>query len=312
MPKLLQLHLIVFLLALTGIIAPFIHLPAPPLVAWRTALAALGAGLWVALVQRRRLRPPRRGMLAMLGVGLIIGLHWMCFFGSIQLSNVSIALAGFATTSLFTSFTEAWFERRKVKRFEFFVGLLVVAGIVLIAGAARGHLPGLGLAIIGAFLAAVFPVLNRSLVRGHDPLVIVGWEMAAACALCLAVVPWFGGYAAMFSISLAEFGWLLVLALVCTVFAHGFHVHLLRSLSAYTSNLAINFEPVYGMLMAAWIFHEYESLTPGFYAGAAVIVGANLLHPLVTRSKGRRCSARNFKNHKSKIDNHTSSGEAEE
>jgi drug/metabolite transporter (DMT)-like permease len=283
MPKLLQLHLIVFLLAATGVIGRVIDLPAPTLVVWRTALAALGAGLWVVFVHRRPLRAPRRGLFAMLGVGLIIGLHWMCFFGSIRLSNVSIALAGFATTSLFTSFTEAWFERRKVNRFEFFIGLPVVGGILLIAGGARGYLPGLGLAIVAAFLAAVFPVLNRSLVRGHDPLVIVGWEMTAACGFSLAVVPWFGGYEAMVSISAAQFGWLLVLALLCTVFAHGMHVHLLRSLSAYTSNLAINFEPVYGMLMAAWIFHEYESLTPAFYTGALIIVAANLLHPLVLK-----------------------------
>jgi len=283
MPKLLQLHLIVFLLAITGIIGREITLPAPALVAWRSALASLGAVAWVLAVQRIPVLPPRRGLLAMLGVGVVIGLHWMCFFGSIQLSNVSVALAGFATTSLFTSFTEAWFERRPVKRFEVFVGLLVVAGILLIGGSLRGQLAGLGLAILAAILAAVFPVLNRHLVRGHAPLVIVTWEMAAACLTCLAVVSWVGGYAGLLAVSPQDFGWLLVLALLCTVFAHGFHVHLLRSLSAYTSNLAINFEPVYGMVMAAWIFHEYQSLTPTFYAGALVIVSANLLHPLVMK-----------------------------
>ena len=281
MPKLLQLHLIVFLLAVTGIIGQLVDLPAPSLVVWRTVLAALAAAFWVMVVHRRAIIPPRGSLLSMMGVGLVVGLHWLSFFGAIRISNVSIALAGFATTSLFTAFTEAWFEKRKVKRFEFFVGLIVVAGILLIAGGARDHWAGLGLSVISAALAAVFPVLNRSLVREHDPLVIVMWEMVGACLLCLAVVPWFGGYVAMISISMVDFGWLLVLAIVCTVFAHGFQVHLLRSLSAYTSNLAINFEPIYGMLLAAWIFHEYESLTVSFYAGAFVIVAANLLHPVV-------------------------------
>ena len=281
MPKLLQLHLIVFLLAITGIIGREISLPAPALVAWRTALASLGAAAWVIVVQRLPVLPPRRSLLGMLGVGVIVGLHWMCFFGAIQLSNVSVALAGLATTSLFTSFTEAWFERRPVRAFEVFVGLLVVAGILLIGGSLHGQLAGLGFAILAAILAAVFPVLNRHLVRGHAPLVIVTWEMIAACLTCLAVVPWTGEYADLLGLSAKDFGWLLVLALLCTVFAHGFQVHLLRSLSAYTSNLAINFEPVYGMIMAAWIFHEYQSLTPAFYAGALVIVSANLLHPLV-------------------------------
>jgi drug/metabolite transporter (DMT)-like permease len=142
--------------------------------------------------------------------------------------------------------------------------------------------------VFGAFLASVFPVLNRMLVRGHDPLTIVVWEMLGACMVCLAVVPAAGGLASLLPPSPAAFGWLLVLALVCTVFAHGFHIHLLRSLSAYTSNLAINFEPVHGMLMAALLFHEFQSLTAPFYLGALTIILANLLHPLAAYAARRR------------------------
>lgn len=283
MPKLLQLHLIVFLLALTGILGKLIDMPAPPLVAWRTALAAIGAAAWV-MARRGVLMPPPRALAGMLGVGVIIGLHWMCFFGSIRLSNVSVALAGFATTSLFTAFTEPWIERRRIRPFEILLGLIVLAGLSLVAGSVRDHLAGLGVAIIGALLAAIFPVLNRQLVlKRHDPMTMVTWEMLGACATCLLVLPWIGATSGEFIPGPGDIGWLLLLALLCTVFAHGWHIHLLRSMSAYTANLAINTEPIYGMLMAALLFREYEGLNIGFYVGAMAIVLSNVLHPLGLR-----------------------------
>jgi len=289
MPKLLQLYLIVFILSLTGIIGKVMEMPAPPLVAWRTALAALGAVAWLLLRRGGRLLPPKRALARMLGVGLIIGAHWMCFFGSIRLSNVSIALAGFATTSLFTAFTEPLIERRRVRPFEILLGLIVLAGLSLIAGSVRTHLTGLGVALVGALLAAVFPVLNRGLVlEKHDPMTMVLWEMIGACAICLLAAGWMVEWPAQVIPSPSDFGWLLVIAMLCTVFAHGWHIHLLRSMSAYTANLAINFEPVYGMLMAAALFREYEGLNIGFYAGASAIVLANVIHPLGLRWARRR------------------------
>ena len=65
----------------------------------------------------------------------------------------------------------------------------------------------------------------------------------------------------------------------------GQRVHLLRRLSPFTTNMALNFEPVYGLLLAAAIFREYQDLGPGFYLGALTIVGANLLQPFLKQRR---------------------------
>jgi drug/metabolite transporter (DMT)-like permease len=281
---LLQLHLLVVLLATTAILGRLISLPAGGLVLWRTAFAALGALAWLALVRRENPWPGARRATAMLGIGAIVGLHWICFFGAIKLANISIALVGLATISLFTAFTEPLLEKRRIRPFEVLLGLLVMAGIAMIAGFEPGHLAGLGAALASALLAAIFPVLNRRLVtRGGDPLMMVAWEMAGACAISLLLLQPLGGSASLFAWQGLDWLWLLLLAWVCTVFAHGYHIHLLRHLSAYTANLAINFEPLYGVLAAALLFGEHRQLHPLFYAGMLTIVAANLLHPLGLR-----------------------------
>jgi drug/metabolite transporter (DMT)-like permease len=289
----LQLHLLVALLATTAILGQLITLSATALVAWRTFLAAPGALLLAGLVLRRPVLPPVRLLLKMLGVGLIVGLHWMCFFGAIKLANISICLAGMATISFFTAFTAPLMERRRVRPLEVMLGLLVVLGIILIAGFEQGRLVGLGVALLGALLAAIFPVFNQQLVRHErmDPVVMVGWEMAGACLACLICLPMIdgpGAYAALFRWQGLDWLWLLLLAWVCTVFAHAFHNHLLRHLSAYTGNLAMNFEPVYGILAAALVFGEHRELHPGFYLGATTILIANVLHPWILGRLARK------------------------
>ena len=51
----------------------------------------------------------------LIGIGAIIALHWVCFYGSIKLANVSIALVCFSSTSMFTSLIEPLAKKIKIK-----------------------------------------------------------------------------------------------------------------------------------------------------------------------------------------------------
>ena len=293
----LQLHLLVALFATTAIFGHLITLSAPALVAWRTFLAAAGGAVLVAVILRRNLLPSARRILPLIGIGGIVGIHWLCFFGSIKLANISICLAGMATTSFFTAFSEPFFDKRRVRPLEVALGLLVVLGILLVAGFERARLAGLAVALLGALMASVFPVLNRRLVHQWriDPLVMMVWEMLGVCLICLASLPWLdgpGAFCRLFVFHGLDWLWLLLLAWACTLFAYAFHIRLLRHLSAYTTNLANNFEPVYGIIAAAILFGEHHQLHPGFFAGFATIIAANIAHPLVLRGIARCKRAR--------------------
>jgi len=288
-----QLHLLIALYATTAVFGHLISLDAVSLVFWRSLLAALGAAVVVTVVLRRKILPPPGQVLPLLGVGAIIGLHLMCFFGSIKLANISICLAGLATTTFFTAFTEPLLERRRIRPLEVCLGLLVLLGIVLLAGFERARLAGLATAMAGAVLAAIFPVLNRRLIKQETmhPMMMVAWEMIGASAVCLLALPLLEGphaYTAMFHFRGLDWLWLLLLAWACTVFAHALHLHLLRHLSAYTVNLAGNFEPVYGIAAAALLFNEHRQMHPGFFVGTFTILIANIAHPLILRKIASR------------------------
>lgn len=288
-PTILQLHLLVVIFAATTVLGRLASVSAAVLVSWRCLIACLGAFFWVVILRDRAIWIGGKKIIRLVGVGVLIGLHWLCLFGAVKVSNVSIALAGLATLSFFTAFAEPLLTHRKVRGFEVALGVLVLAGIALVAGAETHHVKGLCLALLSALLAAVFLVLNRTLVIGGvDPMVMVGWEMAAAAGVCFFAVPVFdpGGMHALMINDPVDWLWIGILAVICTVFAQAWTNHLLRKISAYQLNLVANFEPVYGMLAAAYLFREYAGLTAGFYAGTVAIVLANFLHPWLQRRAG--------------------------
>ncbi|MGB0776132.1 MAG: EamA family transporter, partial [Akkermansiaceae bacterium] len=158
-----QLHFLVLILAFTAVLGRLIELPAPVMVMWRTGLAAGIMALWLALSKRAPLRISNQDTVKALLVGIILGLHWITFFGSIQLSNISVCLAGMASTSFFTALTEPLIERRRPCIKEVLLGLMIIPGLAMVAGASWEHSTGLGCALVSALLASIFPVLNRKL-----------------------------------------------------------------------------------------------------------------------------------------------------
>lgn len=92
----LQIHLCVFLWGFTAVFGRLITLPALPLVMWRMALVAV---LLFCLPQVwRGVRAlSRRHFWAFSGVGVLVALHWLSFYGAVKLANASVAATCMAT-----------------------------------------------------------------------------------------------------------------------------------------------------------------------------------------------------------------------
>ena len=279
-----QLQFLIFVYAFTAILGRMISLPAPILVLWRVGLAAIIMLIWLAISKRAPIKMERAFIIRALGIGLILGMHWITFFGSIQLANISVCLAGMASTSFFTSMTEPLIERRKPKISELLLGLMVIPGLLLIVGASWDHALGLGCALISALFASLFPVLNRKFaLSGTAPQTLTLYEMFRAVVVCLIFTSIAGIPVLEHLPTGMDWVWLTVLSVVCTVWAFSFHIKLLEKFTAFTSNLAMNFEPVYGIILAALIFHEYRELNSLFYLGATFILAANIIHAFINK-----------------------------
>jgi drug/metabolite transporter (DMT)-like permease len=282
----LYLHFCVLIWGFTAILGKLISLQAVPLVWWRVFLCC---ATLVFLIPRAQFRGiSRRLFLQMFGIGVIVGIHWLCFYGAIKLSNASVAVATMATTSFFSALVEPALTRQKIKGYELALGLLILPGMALIAGNIDwGMRVGFAVGIVGALLAAVFSSLNKRLVDNHPPppLVMSFTELAGGVAVCSLALPFlfWQNPETPFLPTTPDWGWLFVLAWVCTLLPYYLTLLAMRHITAFATNLTINLEPVYGVLLAAVFFHEHEDLNPQFYIGVIVILLAVFSHPFLKK-----------------------------
>lgn len=277
----LKLHLIVLIYGFTAILGKLITLPALELVWYRMLIAVLTFYIYLKLT-RENLAVSRPVLLKLLGVGVIIAVHWVTFYGAIKLSNVSVALGCFSTTALFTSLIEPFFYRKRINFVEVLIGLIILAGLYLIFRFETRYLAGILVALLSAFLAGLFSVLNKKLVANHRAVKISFYEMIGGViglSLFLAISGKGTSVPFLFPTWMDLF-YLILLGTVCTAFAHTIQVDVMQHLTAYVVTLTINLEPVYGILLAFFIFGETEHMTLGFYLGTLIILLSVIGYPI--------------------------------
>ncbi|MFN3916984.1 MAG: DMT family transporter [Flavobacteriales bacterium] len=278
-----MLHFIVFIWGFTGILGKLITLEAPQKVWFRMLIAAISLLIYLAITGKKILIA-RSGAIRYLLTGLIVAAHWVTFFAAIDESNVSVALACISTTAFFTSFLEPIIHKRPFKLYEMALGLLVAYGIYVITEAAGHYWLGITLALTSACLAALFSVLNSTFVRTEKAEIITTYEMIGGfIGISLFTGIYYHGNIAWMAISAPDFLWLLVLGIVCTAFAFVASVTVMKKLTPFTVNMAINLEPIYAVLIALALFPESEKMTGGFYLGAAIIILSVVINGLIKR-----------------------------
>ena len=292
----LLLHFIVLIWGFTAVLGLLISIPSVEVVFYRTLIASLALGimLWVG---RQPLVLEKSTMAKILGTGALIAAHWILFFAAARVANASVCLAGMATCSLWTSLLEPLMTRRKIKGYEVSLGLLVIVGLYVIFRFEFDHALGLTMAVGSAMLGAVFTVLNAQFARHHHAYVITFYEMVGACTSVTMFFPFYAAYlseAGALALIPTPTDWLylLILSLVCTLYAFSVSVELMKYVTAFAMNLTNNLEPVYGILLAVLVFGDREAMSLPFYLGTAIILVSVLAYPVIRRIERRRVTQR--------------------
>ncbi len=287
----LRLHFVVWIWGFTAILGALITIPAVEIVFYRTLFASL-ALLLILLARRHPIRLPLATLWPIFATGLLIAAHWILFFAAARVANVSVCLAGMATCSLWTSFLEPIFNKRKIKLFEVLLGLLGFLGLYVIFQFDFQYKWGIIMAVASAFLGALFTVFNGRFIKSTNAYTITLYEMMGACVGTIMFFPFYSTYMSTEGLQLIptsmDWVYLLILSLVCTVFAFAESVTLMKRLTAFVVNLTVNLEPVYGIVLAILIFAEKEVMPANFYVGTGIILLSVLIYPIINRYYKRR------------------------
>lgn len=277
----LLLHLIVFIWGFSPILGRFITCDTYPLVWYRILITIIAMFLYLQMA-RIDYVIDRKTLLQLSGIGVIIAAHWLCFYGAIKVSNISVTMVAFSTGTLFSSITEPIFYNRKVRLYEVIIGLIIIAGISFIFHIETKYRLGIILGVLAALGSATFSVMNGLMIKKAEAAVISFYELTAAF-ISLSIYILFSGKfdRHFFALDNQAILGLAILSLVCTVFPFITSVNLSKYISPYTQVLTVNLETVYGIIWAILFYNENTELTLNFYIGVLIILIAVFLNPII-------------------------------
>lgn len=268
---LILLHTAVFLAGWTGIFGRVISLGGLPLVWYRIMVSVAVLAIVLRLTGRLHALG-RNAFLKIAGCGGILALHWVAFYASIQASNVSIGVACIATSCFFTTLLDPLINRKRISLAEVFISFIAIAGVLLIFSLDIRYRLGIALGLLSAALYSLFAILNINVARetGQDSATMLLYELIGGVVLLSLLVPFLPK--ASLVPGKSDVLWLILLGSVFTVLPFLFQLQALRSLSAFTVNLAYNLEPVYSIAFAAVLFGELRDVNFSFWMGVSLIV----------------------------------------
>jgi drug/metabolite transporter (DMT)-like permease len=281
----LLLHLIVFIWGWSPILGKGIQTDAFQLVWYRIAMTIVMMGFYLTYIKANIIVSLKQ-LLQLSGIGFIICIHWLCFYGAIKVSNVSVTMAAFSTGTLFTAITEPLIYKRKFIWYELVIGIIIIFAIGLIFSVEVEYGLGILLGILAAFTASVFSVLNGVLIQDQkQPIsspVLSFIELTMALVVLSIFLLLNGSFSSeFFAITNQDILLITILAGVCTVYPFIASVNLMKHLSPYTINLTVNLEGVYGIILAGILFHENKDLSITFYVGFGIILSVIFLNALL-------------------------------
>jgi len=250
-----------------------IPISAEKLVWFRMLIAVFGIFFFAKIIKKINLKIPIFLVIKFILTGLIIALHWITFFGAIKVSNVSVTLACLASATLFTALLEPLVFKRKLIGYEIIFGIIVIIGLYLIFHFETQYKLGIIYSLISAFLASVFTVINGTFAKKHEPSVVSVYEMFGGfIGITIYFFATFQLDKTIFQISYIDAIYLIILGTICTAFALIVSITVMKELTPYSVIMAINLEPIYGIILAFFIFGEKEYMSSGFYIGTLVIL----------------------------------------
>lgn len=238
-----------------------------------TSVVVLAA---VLAVMRRLHKTGMRAVMKICGCGILLALHWVAFFASIQASNVSIGVACVATSCFFTTLFDPLVNHKRLQWKNILLSFIAIAGILFIFSIDVRFRLGIVLGLLCAALYSLFSILSINIANEtkEDSATMLLYELIGGVFFLTLCIPVF---CTMYPTEPVvpvgnDLLSLLLLGSVFTVIPFLFQLQALRKLTAFTVNMAYNLEPLYSIAIAAVLFGELQEVGFSFWVGIFLIV----------------------------------------
>lgn len=270
---LIEIHTAVFLFGLAGLFGKWITLSPIFIVLGRVFFASITLFLILQISRKSILIHPRINYFFLFIMGLLLSVHWITFFQSIQVSTVSIGLLSFSTYPMFTTLFEPIVTSEKFVKINLLFSAICILGVYLIVphfNLADSGFKGVLWGLVSGLTFSFLTIMNRRFSQIYSSPVIAFYQDFFAF---LILIPFL--FILRFELSGKNFILLAVLGIVCTAISHTLFIKGMKTIKAQTASIIHALEPVYGIIFAFILLNEIPSLRT--ILGGVVILAAQVL-----------------------------------
>lgn len=270
--SLINLHLTVMLLGGTALFSKLIPLSALDITFGRSVPAFLLLLVFLKITKTSfRLKSVKDYFIG-IGLGILMAVHWVTYFMSMQYSSVSVGIIALFTFPVITVMLEPFFEKNRLAWQDVASAIVVLFGIYLIVpdvSLDNDVTLGVIIGIFSAFLYALRNLLHRQYFSHYSGAKAMTWQI-------LVILPCLVLFTSdeLLVMDYKTFGLLVLLGTVFTALPHAMIATSLKHLRAKTFSLVACMQPLYGVIFAILLLGEtptWQTLIGGILVVSAAV-----------------------------------------
>lgn len=266
-----SIHVAVIVFGMTTLFAKLIELTALEIIPLRSIFAGLALLIFIQL-KRHQLRLDNFRDYVWTGLlGLLLAIHWVAFFHSMQVSTIAVGVIAMYTYPVITVFLEPFFSGGQPRWPDVISGMVVLVGIFLMVPNfdwSDQTAQGVAWGVFSALLFALRNILQRRTLSNYSAHQSMFYQVLV---VLLVLLPWVAD--SLPRVSSYQWGQLLLLGVLFTALPHTLLVNSLRFLKAKTVGLIACLQVVYSAIFAALVLDEIPGLDT-LIGGSLVIAAA--------------------------------------
>lgn len=249
----LEINLAMLFVSTSGVLGRYIDLPPAVTIGIRAFGAMILLGIFVKF-KGFSFSLARKDALAIIASGVLMGMHWITYFYSLQLSNVAIGMLSLFTYPVMTSLLEPLFFRTKFSKMHILLGILVLIGIYFLVpefNTDNDYFLAILIGLVSALCFALRNLLVKTKIGEYNGSVVM-WYQVLVIAIML-IPAYFIFETEGFVQQLPYIG---ILALLTTALGHTLFLFSLKRFSVTAASLMGSIQPIYGIILGVIFLSE--------------------------------------------------------
>ncbi|PQV51539.1 EamA domain-containing membrane protein RarD [Jejuia pallidilutea] len=267
------------LISTSGSLGKFINLPIPVITWWRSSLSALFLFLFCKIKKIDLKIKYRRDLITILLSTILLGISWISYFYALKLSNVALGMLSLFTFPVITAFLEPLFSKTKLSSTHVILGIIVLAGIYILApdfDFKNTYVKGILFGVFSAVCYALRNLMLKPYVSNYHGSTLMTYQTLFLTILLIPVI------FLMDTVNTTEqLPNLIILALITTAIGHTLFIMSLKHFSVSTASIIGTAQPIFGIIIAFLFLNESPSINT--YIGGTLILGTVIIESI--RSK---------------------------